>query len=860
MSWLRGAVSLAFSGVLAVAVAACGGDDDDGGDADAGYPEVTLDHCEFAPLPATGGAGGTVQAGPLMAGAAEAPLDVPVSTALGSYTSRAGFLGTAGKVDLRQTEINGSFNPSIGVETRSMVKALALSAGGETLLIIKVDLEFPYEGHTYELEQRLGPEFAGKILITVSHSHSMWGQYSGHAGIGGVGAGQVQKLVYDRFLDTYEDVARAALAARRPAKIGFALDDAFDPEDRINRDRRGENDEMSGGKRDDNMFFMIRVDGTDDVPIAALPIFGMHGTLQDDVNSFASTDAPGGVERMFQETFDNEVVVMHLQGIIGDVSPVGHGNVDCDNKPGNDGDPCWQWLKNEGNGREALPQAVAAWEAAGAAMQTEIALESMVRTVELGPNPQTFTIRDGALAYGVWDRYTEADRQVYDESGELLSPIDEFNAPVGAALCEEDYPIFPAGLMAGVDMLPPYGSCVTIDVAGAILSELLGLTFDAAEDKPVCQSTRTTVTAMRIGEYVIGGLPGEITTLIADKIRDASPVAPDKTIVIAFTNGEVGYLVTPEDWVLGGYEASINFWGPLEGEYLVEQLAPLMQMVMTPERENAAAGSAERFVTPPLTNQFTIDTPAGTPGTLPTATELEDVWTRTGPASQPQPAAQIERVSGIAQYVWIGDHPATGTPVVTLQQETSPGSFADVARRSGRPVQDGDLLLAYTPLPLRPDEGEARTHYWVVEWQAVPWIGSGALDSLDARVAVPVGTYRFHVEAPGYELFSDPFDVVPATLTVTAAVAGSEVSATSRVHADNGFRMLHTDLASNQPVPVRNGTFTVELTLSAGGPLTFTGVAGDGGGKVTVDAGKDAGLVTGVTVTDAYGNTGSATL
>jgi hypothetical protein len=239
------------------------------------------------------------------------------------------------------------------------------------------------------------------------------------------------------------------------------------------------------------------------------------------------------------------------------------------------------------------------------------------------------------------------------------------------------------------------------------------------------------------------------------------------------------------------------------------------------------------------------------------------VWTRTGNATQAQPSAQIPRVSGLATFVWIGHHPATATPVVTLQYESTPGTYTDVRRRSGRLVQDGDLLLYYTQQPMRPDPGDPLTHYWVAEWQAVPWIGAGAgggLDTLDNRVAVPAGNYRFHVEHPSYEIYSDPFEVIPATLAVTATKSGTDVVATARTSAPKGWRLMHMDLASNGSVPVRNGTFDVTLTLSGGGTLEFNDLAGDAGGRVTAPAGAEIDNVTSVTVTDAHGNTGTAAL
>src|SRR5262245_52510286 len=93
---------------LLVNTLACGG-----GDAASGVdasPPVTLDHCEFEPVPPTTGAGGSVASGQLEAGAAEAVIDVPVGTTLGAYTARAGFLGSAGTVDSRKVAISGGFN------------------------------------------------------------------------------------------------------------------------------------------------------------------------------------------------------------------------------------------------------------------------------------------------------------------------------------------------------------------------------------------------------------------------------------------------------------------------------------------------------------------------------------------------------------------------------------------------------------------------------------------------------------------------------------------------------------------------------------------------------------------------------
>jgi hypothetical protein len=273
--------------LLCLSFLACG---DDGGDPPSG---VTTELCTYVPLAPTANAGGTVTAGALEAGAAERILHIPVGTALGGYTGRAGFISSAGSVDARKVDLPGSFNPSIGVTAAPRVKAVALRAGGETVVILKADIIFVYEGMVFDVAERLGPEFAGKVLIAVSHSHSGWAQFTGHGPLK-LGSGQMRDLVYKRFLDDFEGAARDALAAMVPARLGVFADHAFDLDDEINRDRRGDDNMLPGGdNKGDEHLYMIRIDTLAGAPIAMIPVFGEHGTHNDQDNPFASADANG---------------------------------------------------------------------------------------------------------------------------------------------------------------------------------------------------------------------------------------------------------------------------------------------------------------------------------------------------------------------------------------------------------------------------------------------------------------------------------------------------------------------------------------------------------------------------------------
>lgn len=832
--------------LVGVGTFACG---DDGPGPSTG---VTTEHCSYLPLSPTANAGGTVAAAPLMAGAADHVLHVPVGTALGGYTGRAGFLSSAGTVDARKIELSGSFNPSIGVKSAPRVKALALTAGPETVLVIKLDAIFIYEGMVFDIEQRLGAEYSGKVLLAASHSHSAWAQFTGHGPLK-LGAGQLRALVYGRFLDGIEAAARDALAQRRPAKLGVFATSDFDPTDQINRDRREHNDMLPGGDTEDRHLFLLRVDGTDGAPIAIVPVFGEHGTLNSEDNPFASTEGTGAIERMLEEQFDSRVVVMHLQGAGADTSPAGHGGIDCNSKPGRDSDPCFSWASEEGHARAALAELMGAWNVAGSQMRDALELEMVTRSIETGPDPATFAIRGGALSYATWDGTTEPDGIVLD-GGALASPIDEFNAPVGAALCETDSPMFPAAAIPGTEGTAPYGSCLKLDIAGEVLGPIFEIDFGIDATHPACETTRTTVSALRIGEYLVGTLPGEVSVLLADLVRAQSPAGADKTIVVGYAQGHVGYMLRPEDWVLGGYEPSITFWGPLEAEKIAEELLALAPLALSPDREDGAVAGEGRVATATIEDNLEIDEPAMNAGTVPDPVP-EITWARTGTPAQAQPAAQIPRVSGVATFTWIGDDPQVQTPRVTLEVETSPGTFAPVTRRSGRVVDDVEIVLSYTPSPLQ--RSGPQTHLWVAEWQAVPWLGAGDRDGLDARGGVPLGTYRFSVVGKGWDLASQPFEVVPGGVALAEVTRAANVRVNVAWHAPKGWRLMDLDLKSNQPVPIRSQAVTVALLGAGNTVVAQANATTDAAGFVEI---PNNGTATTVRVTDRFGNAATAPL
>ena len=857
---------LAFS----ISLAACGKTDTNHADAgtDGGFnmdaemaadlgvdaaPQVaSTAHCAYVPIGANANGTGALDTGTLSAGAAEGVVDLPVGSAMGGYSERATFLGSSGLVGGRVVEYSGSFVPSYGIETRPRVKALALTAGTETVVLIKADLVMSDDNITYAVTERLGPSFNGKVVFATSHTHAQFAQYSTNMAMA-VGLGVFRRKSYDRLVDAATSVAMAALANRVPAQIGIGHDPNFDPMDLVSHDRRTENDVLpNGAHRKDHDLFLFRVDRLDNnQPIALMPLFGVHGTVLPGANNYASTEAPGAIERALEEHFTTPVVVMHLQGAAGDVSPSGTAGIDCGSDP-----ICYDFARVESVGRNARDQILALYDGVAAHMKSTIALEMLTRSVPLGPDWRTFNVRGGALEYAPFDGQRVADRQIWDDAGVVISPIDEFNASVGAAFCgKPTTSLAPRGQLPGTRMLEAYGSCSRVDALVPFVGALLSVDFGGV---PVCGTTRTTVSALRIDDHVVAIMPGEPVSLFQDEIRNSSPVDAEHTIVLGYSQGHIGYQLTPEDWLLGGYEPSINIWGPLEGQYLAERAHDLLTLAANDTRDQAMPADANHNPIPMDQDSLlpAVD-PAPTRGTIPT-TVPSSVYARGINLVSGTLPTTISRF-GFAKFVWIGEDPLEHTPDVTLEADDGHGNFSPVTRQSGRAVTDGDFLLSETPDPVRrASASDVRTHYWVIEWQAVPGIGWAGFDDLATRAGLPLGNYRFHVEGAGYTIDSPTFVVSAAPLAVTVAASGSNMTTVTAAYtATNGYRLLSSVDPSNGTIYLRGATVNIAVNYTDTSGQLFTGVVLDANGSATLNTTKP---VANAQVTDAYRNTGTGTL
>ena len=869
---------------------------------DPDQPPTKPASCSYqaAPEPAaTAGTGEIIKPGPVAAGVGEALIDLPVGTPLSGYTGRMRLLGGDAPDD-RQVPHARAFVPSAGVQSRPLARALYLRAGSDAVLLVKAELCLAYDRLTYDLEAALSDVLAGpggsrgRVIVATSHSHSAPGTYHGAFHLT-LGLDLFDERQYQRLLKSLVSAARDAITTAAPARIGAGIWDGWDPRDEIYSDRRDEDDNFPGpdgkpiGKHKESRLFVLRVDNAAGKPLALLHSFPIHGTVAGDGNPMISVEASGHIDLALEDRFDSPVMVMHLQGPAGDASPRGrYGSEHCDSKKS----LCENFARMESIGELAAPRILSLWQSIATADMAS--LEVVTRAVQ---NSRAAIKVRGDMAYTPFQSGVEVDTSrsaIYNPDGSVRSPIAQFNVEFGAGLCGGKKPMLPVEGIIGATGIP-YASCADIGRASKFISDFLKVPLPP-EGAPSCETTRVTLSALRLGQIpvlrrtgdptmppnedskeeslLLLTLPGEPVSLLADLLRSRSPVGADKTFVVGYAQGHVGYLLGVENWLLGGYEPSINLFGPLEGEWLAERAAELAKLAGSPERDDAEAyhsgerggpGDGKRFDRLRYVPGSLVEVPrspsaqAGTvPATLPASLYVRS---RVSPPVSAQPAAQIPRVAGRASFVFYGGDPEDDLPTVTLQRESTPGVFEPARQASGRVIgsRGRDILLSYTPDPIDAVPGRARGHLWAAEWQAVGWERTRGLSG---ALALPLGKYRIAVEgraaAGPYTLYSEPFNVIAdGVIRLSGSIAAGRVSGRAVYPLGDSFRLLRLDAPSDGDVPVfSEATATVRSRASS---ATKTAAIDVRDGSFSIDtAGLDASLGFVVTVEDKAGNRSQA--
>jgi neutral ceramidase len=807
-----------------------------------------------------------IHAGSPMAGVAETFIDFPMGAPLGGYSARCNYLGWAGKVDKRQSAYTVAFSQSVGVQTRARTQALWLTNGDQDLIILKADVIYAFDGLVRAVEQRLtevtGRNLEGRVVVTTSHTHHAPANFSDsyHFYLGG---DRYNEEVFQRFATSLTDTALAAWGDMHAAAIGIGMSTDWDPDNLVYSDRRDVNDALQvwedrppGEQKDPNLW-VLRVDTQDGDPLGVFFNFGMHGTSLGGDNTMVSTDSTGHVEYALAERFDSPIVVAHWQGSGGDASPRGQDE---------------GYARLESIGELAADAIYDLWAETPVSSQP-LFIETVTHSVQT-QRDQIAVTRNGAVdwRYRAFEDGYVPDDQIYDDEGEIISPLDEFNAQYGGAFCGSDEPLISTGTI-GANVYP-YDGCMDLELITLVLNGLFQIEYGEIP-LPLPSSLMALTSATRLGpidmrlpdgsvvtdDAYIGFFPGETTEMYTAqfKRRAREELGLEHVLVVGYAQDHEGYLLIPEDWLVGGYEPNINVWGPLQAEHIMEGTLDMMRSHLLTNRLEPIdpRGEFPDTIYPVRDLPETIIDTTPTAGTVPSAVIEELYVPLEGITVATQPTGTVARVQGLAQFMWMGGDPAVDLPTVTLQRWEDE-AWTPVMTEAGRTITDGlpDIITATTPDPMYPFEG-VQEHHW--------WAGFQAVSHHFDRTALPLGWYRLQVTgdvASGeggvwpwpstpYVLSSDPFQVVPAAITVEVVEGALRAWIAGPAW---GYRLIDMGGISRGANPVRDATITWRL----GDWSTIQEVASadiiDGVGVFPVDA--PAGAI-GVTVEDIHGNLGA---
>src|SRR3954469_8585512 len=285
------------------------------------------------------------------AGAAAADITGRVGTPMFAYTARSYiFSPDAVKTQQRAQQMLAdpdtglyakTFEPSVGIHTRLLARAIVLRTGGQKYALVQADLGgLPY-ALVQEVASRIKPTGidAQHILLSATHSHSSVGAIwpADNNGYAFVGGDVFDPRVFDSTAAGIAEAIVAANARLKPAKLGFGVSQA----DGASRNRSFEAFQRNSdipkdpaaqrGASVDPTVTVLRLDRADGAPMALWSNFAVHPTSFGDGNLLFSGDNAGIAARLAEQAVARQsgrkggssVVNVWTNSAQGDISPTG---------------------------------------------------------------------------------------------------------------------------------------------------------------------------------------------------------------------------------------------------------------------------------------------------------------------------------------------------------------------------------------------------------------------------------------------------------------------------------------------------------------------------------------------------------
>jgi neutral ceramidase len=639
----------------------------------------------------------------------------------GAWKAGGVFVAGVGKVDITPPPGLPLFGYSrlrtddaAGVRTRLYARALYLEdARGEHVVLVQCDLGAISALLHLQVARAIVQETGisvDRLLIGATHTHAGPGGYFGTAYYNFWGS---NRPGYDPYIVTFltERIANAVLAAyrtRAPARLAighiaiFGLTRNRSLEAYNNNTSQMVSDEilwtmLPEYRAVDPTFTMLRVDrivGARTQPLGAFTNFAIHGTALSPSNDLYSGDVHAAAERALEWAIrqrygvQTEIVHALTNGAEGDVTPA---------------------LTTQ-NFAEAEQLGLSL---AAKAFELFQDLDTrLTDTVQLGYNYEELPLQ---IPYTVDDQVLCQQAMV---GVPVLGGSEEGQSP--SSLGEH------LGVYEGARQESPQG-CHTWKL------KALGFLQDLIPDRDF--PTTMTLQTIRINELLLVAVPGEISTEMGQRLKQASLQAAQYTrqgitqvAIIGLANQYISYFTTPEEYAMQHYEGASTLYGPASGPVLAARLGYLVAQMAT------------RATPPALPAQWIF---------------------RPGLKAQTFPAVRSMQGGREAQRVTL-DHSSTPPSVSFVWEDLRPGAISLDAPLVHLETQSRDGSWAYFFVDAVPVDDQG-LHLEIRYLREAPRAGAGVWKATWYPQAALSGPLRFVIAPRGTlpPLYSEPFTLVP---------------------------------------------------------------------------------------------------
>jgi len=432
-----------------------------------------------------------------------------------------------------------------GIETDLWSTVLVLEDGQARAAIVDLDLVTITTQEAQAIAAAVGGELGiapEQVRVSVTHNHTGPPGSRSHMT---AGAEALQRY-YQSVPEFSAGAARIALGNLRPARIGIGSGQS-----RVAVNRR---EDAPGGRiatgvnfkgTIDPEVFVLRIDGTDGAPLAAIVGYTMHPTTAGPTFRRITADWPGHLKRTVQRL--TGATCVFAQGATGNVGPGPEG------------------YTSDAEVIRRLGRLVG-YEAA------RVHLSLHVPRVEFAHE----RIWESGAPLGKWISRPVASPEpvVRTRTVQLTLPLREQPAPAEAEARS-------AQAQRALQELVARGAPAKEIEAATFVSKRANMSVGRARAYHGRTETAVTLHLLRVGPAVLAGIPAEPFAEIALAIKAKSPFP--HTWFGGYTGGWAGYIPIPEEYPRGGYEVDTTPFAPEAAARVVDgTLAALREFHAAP--------------------------------------------------------------------------------------------------------------------------------------------------------------------------------------------------------------------------------------------------------------------------------------